>query len=93
MLVILWVNACMQNEGDLWCLHPMLVIMVNLLNMCIVCHMFMHQELSDIYIQWGDRILCIQNVGDYDVLLPFWGDDLVGDWYDMHVGVGLGALH
>jgi len=56
----------------------------------------------DIYIQWGDRILCIQNeVIEYFVFKTRWlwyfccikGDNLVGDWYHMHVGVGLGALH
>jgi len=53
MMVILMVNACMQNEGDLGYLYPTNVkMMVNLLlNMCIVSHMFMHHKSWDIYIQ------------------------------------------
>ena len=46
MMVILLVNAWRWNDGEL------------LLNMCIVCHMFMHHKSWDIYIQlrWSNTL-------------------------------------
>ena len=62
-MVILLVNTCMQNEGGLGYLYPMVwfeYFVLNglgclyisngddvgelLLNMCIMCHMFMHES-------------------------------------------------
>jgi len=54
-----------ENDGEL------------LLNMCIVCHMFMHHKSWDIYIKLRWLNTLYSNEGDYDVLLTSWGDDLV----------------
>jgi hypothetical protein len=48
-MVMLLVNAYMLIDGDI--VGECIQVGDLLLNLCIVCHRFMHHMLSDIYIQ------------------------------------------
>ena len=43
----------------------------------VVGYLYPMRWSNTLYSKWGDRILCILNVGDYDVLLASWDDDLL----------------
>ena len=91
-IYLLLVNSYILLAMTWWCKHVLKNVDVDYCDdLCEHMHCCCWVICSCIHYWW------------WQILYPLWrwlrcvcyieGDDLVGDWYHMHVGVGLGALH